>query len=631
MIIVAWNGDGNPTTMFDYDVFKKVLNVFITASILKLGQGEILGLSKQDGEEIKRCDINYLDIFTSYYKTAKVPKEEHNTILSMPTGTVKKEAVSKKGKEKMKHFRIKLEDTRYEPDSLSPIHPSIKGIQTMNKDNQGMIKRPIKSEFKVKEETNNNSSEGLEIQTIRPCISSLLAFRPIPELGSLDSYIRLIKSEKPAVLFIVAIVAYLLPNMLVVVLFLFPFIRLYLESSNYRVVMLMMWWSQPRLYVGGMHESTFSFQVHDLLDFANCNKAGIQLLFRGSVLIYKAFCESDKSYHECSYQYLHMARVLPQDSNSCCVALRFESLPGAFNGCLIPPEKSKVKKKGLKDTVLSVRCGRFAQLWNKIITSFREEDLINNREINLLLVPYWADTDLDLIQWPTFLLASMAGIGRDCVGVIVSIWTRFYPLLWYKDLPSLKQLIQERTTPDPCLSPHPDKSSHLAIDVEKGMNLELFALVLVVSKKTQPPEVIDRANQLLKMGSGTYYVILNNCKDFALYCKTSYTLNGGVVCGDIIIQNDAVKTQVKDLSAWRKKNEKMLPKYCKNRMKATSNPSGIVLDIVIRAASFGYCFMMQYVEASITSWNLGRIVISVDDKNGCRGYNGFRFHHLSGV
>lgn len=28
------------------------------------------------------------------------------------------------------------------------------------------------------------------------------------------------------------------------------------------------------------------------------------------------------------------------------------------------------------------------------------------REMNLLLVPYWADPDLNLIQWPPFLLAS---------------------------------------------------------------------------------------------------------------------------------------------------------------------------------------------------------------------------------
>ena len=28
------------------------------------------------------------------------------------------------------------------------------------------------------------------------------------------------------------------------------------------------------------------------------------------------------------------------------------------------------------------------------------------REMDLLLVPYWADRELDLIQWPPFLLAS---------------------------------------------------------------------------------------------------------------------------------------------------------------------------------------------------------------------------------
>ena len=39
MIIVAWNGSGNPSVIFNSDVFKKVLSVFITAAILKLGQG----------------------------------------------------------------------------------------------------------------------------------------------------------------------------------------------------------------------------------------------------------------------------------------------------------------------------------------------------------------------------------------------------------------------------------------------------------------------------------------------------------------------------------------------------------------------------------------------------------------
>lgn len=39
MIIAAWNGTGEPSSIFSSDVFKKVLSVFITAAILKLGQG----------------------------------------------------------------------------------------------------------------------------------------------------------------------------------------------------------------------------------------------------------------------------------------------------------------------------------------------------------------------------------------------------------------------------------------------------------------------------------------------------------------------------------------------------------------------------------------------------------------
>ncbi|PSR95380.1 Callose synthase, partial [Actinidia chinensis var. chinensis] len=103
---------------------------------------------------------------------------------------------------------------------------------------------------------------------------------------------------------------------------------------------------------------------------------------------------------------------------------RFQSLPGAFNDRLIPKEKSEpTKKKGLKATLSrkfdevpsnkEKSAARFAQLWNTIISSFREEDLISNREMDLLLVPYWADRDLDLIQWPPFLLASKIPIALD--------------------------------------------------------------------------------------------------------------------------------------------------------------------------------------------------------------------------
>ncbi|GFZ12979.1 glucan synthase-like 12 [Actinidia rufa] len=45
MIIVAWNGSGQPSSIFSSDVFKKVLSVFITAAILKLGQGRLYFIS----------------------------------------------------------------------------------------------------------------------------------------------------------------------------------------------------------------------------------------------------------------------------------------------------------------------------------------------------------------------------------------------------------------------------------------------------------------------------------------------------------------------------------------------------------------------------------------------------------
>nr|XP_016473306.1 PREDICTED: callose synthase 1-like isoform X2 [Nicotiana tabacum] len=38
MIIIAWNGSGELSMVFTSDVFKKVLSVFITAAVLKLGQ-----------------------------------------------------------------------------------------------------------------------------------------------------------------------------------------------------------------------------------------------------------------------------------------------------------------------------------------------------------------------------------------------------------------------------------------------------------------------------------------------------------------------------------------------------------------------------------------------------------------
>ncbi|MFS7956864.1 putative 1,3-beta-glucan synthase [Helianthus anomalus] len=356
MIVVAWNDAGNLTTIFNYAVLKKVLSVSITASILNLGQA----------------------------------------VLDMTLNWQARQCMA---------FNVKL---RYLLNVVS-------------------------------------AATWVVILTFT-CSHSLS-------------------------LFILAVIAYLSPNMFAAVLFLFPFIRRYLGRSKHRILMLMMWWSQPRLYVGmEMHENTSSvfkyatfwiMLITTKLAFSYCleikplvgptkaimsvdmyaytwrsffspgparNNIGVVVaLWAPIILVY--FMDTQIWYAIFStllggvygaFQRLGEIRTLGM------LRSRFESLPGAFNGCLIPPEKSDpVKKKGLKATLscnydaISYSKGkeaaRFAQLWNKIITSFREEDLINNREMNLLLVPYWADRDLDLIQWPPFLLASMIPVALDMV------------------------------------------------------------------------------------------------------------------------------------------------------------------------------------------------------------------------
>ncbi|XP_028797659.1 callose synthase 7, partial [Neltuma alba] len=54
----------------------------------------------------------------------------------------------------------------------------------------------------------------------------------------------------------------------------------------------------------------------------------------------------------------------------------------------------------------------FSQVWNEFINTMREEDLISNRDRDLLLVPY-RSSDISVIQWPPFLLASKIPIAVD--------------------------------------------------------------------------------------------------------------------------------------------------------------------------------------------------------------------------
>ncbi|KAM0068509.1 putative 1,3-beta-glucan synthase [Helianthus debilis subsp. tardiflorus] len=264
-------------------------------------------------------------------------------------------------------------------------------------------------------------------------------------------------------LFVSAVIAYFSPNMFAAVLFLFPFIRRYLGRSKHRILMLMMWWSQPRLYVGTeMHENTFSvfkyttfwimlittklafsyyleikplvgptkaimsvhmyaYTWHSFFSTARNNIGVMAALWAPIILVYFMDTQIWYAIFSTIFGGVYGAfNRLGEIQNLGALRSRFDSLPGAINFCLIPPEK---RKKGLT-TTLSHTFARapsnvekwhaaFSQIWNKIITSFREEDLINNREMDLLLVPHCVDRDLNIMQWPLFLLAGKIPVALD--------------------------------------------------------------------------------------------------------------------------------------------------------------------------------------------------------------------------
>ncbi|KAJ3682000.1 hypothetical protein LUZ60_014573 [Juncus effusus] len=267
-------------------------------------------------------------------------------------------------------------------------------------------------------------------------------------------------------LYIVAVLIYMSPHMLSAVLFVFPLIRRWIESSDIGLISFMMWWSQPRLYVGrGMHEGPFSlfmytlfwvallvakmafsyyieikplvsptqaimkvpittYQWHEFFPHAKNNIGVIIALWGPIILVY--FMDAQIWYAIFSTivgGVYGASRRLGEIRTLDMLRARFQSIPSAFNNRLIPVDKSK-QKKGIRAYLANKPVefsedekdlieAKFAQMWNEIITSFRAENLISDKEKELLLVPYVADPALKLTQWPPFLLASKIPIAVD--------------------------------------------------------------------------------------------------------------------------------------------------------------------------------------------------------------------------
>ncbi|KAL6498060.1 Callose synthase 5 [Orobanche gracilis] len=290
----------------------------------------------------------------------------------------------------------------------------------------------------------------------------LLQIKPssFSQIKDVLSFLDKLKGVPP--LYIMAVAIYLLPNLLAAVLFVFPMLRRWIENSDWHIIRFLLWWSQPRIYVGrGMHESQFSlirytlfwvlllcskfafsyfmmikpmvnptqdimnirhvdYAWHEFFPNARNNYGAVAALWAPVIMVY--FLDLQIWYAIFSTLYGGFIGAFDRLGEIRTLGMlrsRFQSLPGAFNTSLVPSEK--IRKRGFfhpknNHKIMASRrseAAKFAQLWNDVICSFREEDLISDREMDLLLVPYSCDPGLKIIQWPPFLLASKIPVALD--------------------------------------------------------------------------------------------------------------------------------------------------------------------------------------------------------------------------
>ncbi|KAJ8512658.1 hypothetical protein OPV22_003092 [Ensete ventricosum] len=250
-----------------------------------------------------------------------------------------------------------------------------------------------------------------------------------------------------------AIVIYMLPNILAAMLFMLPPLRKAIERSNWHVIIFLMWWAQPKLYVGrGMHESMFSllkytlfwilllisklafsyyveinplveptktimdlgagtYEWHEFFPYLQHNIGVVITIWAPIVLVYFMDTQIWYAIFSTIFGGIHGAfSHLGEIRTLGMLRSRFESVPSAFTDRFMPSSKEDLN--GNQDELERRNIAKFSYIWNEFINSLREEDLISNKEKDLLLVPY-SSGNVSVVQWPPFLLASKIPIALD--------------------------------------------------------------------------------------------------------------------------------------------------------------------------------------------------------------------------
>ncbi|XP_065874400.1 callose synthase 12 [Euphorbia lathyris] len=298
-------------------------------------------------------------------------------------------------------------------------------------------------------------------------------------------------ANRRVVTFLEVALVFVLPELLALALFILPWIRNFLENTNWRIFYLLSWWFQGRSFVGralreGLIDNikytlfwvvvlatkfAFSYflQIKPMVRptillvklkdvnyewhefFNNSNRFAVGLLWLPVVTIY--FMDLQIWYAIYSsfvgaavglFDHLGEIRNIQQ------LRLRFQFFAGAMQFNLMPEEqllnaRGTLRSK-FKDAIrrLKLRYGlgrpykklesnqveanKFALIWNEIMMTFREEDIISDGELELLELPQnsW---NVRVIRWPCFLLCNELLLALSQARELVDAPDKW---LWYK-------------------------------------------------------------------------------------------------------------------------------------------------------------------------------------------------------
>ncbi|PIA26958.1 hypothetical protein AQUCO_08400016v1 [Aquilegia coerulea] len=276
--------------------------------------------------------------------------------------------------------------------------------------------------------------------------------------------------NRRVVYFLEAAAVFVLPEVLALTLFIIPWIRNFLEETNWKIFYLLTWWFQSRTFVGrGLREGlvdnvkyslfwilvlvskfTFSYflqikplvvptkAILDLKDdeieykwhefFNNTNRFVVGLYWLPVVLVYLMDMQIWYSiFSSMVGAMVGLFSHLGEIRNIQQLRLRFQFFASALQFNLMPEEQLFKQRGTLKNKFndaihrLKLRYGlgrpykkiesnqveanKFALIWNEIILTFREEDIISDQELELLELPQnsW---NISVIRWPCLLLCN---------------------------------------------------------------------------------------------------------------------------------------------------------------------------------------------------------------------------------